>query len=134
MKRRTKKKPEWFGVRVDALIRACGWPQSKWRNHFGVGPGAVRRIRDGGCPKIRFVERLQMLESIYAGNLELFSQGLIVTQGRMRYCWFEFPKTVRPEDLREVGRVDSEITAKKHEPSTKRPGSLSRSGVSSAQL
>lgn len=99
-----KKKPAGsWGARVDALIRACGWPQSEWRKHFGCSEQAVRRVRYGGRPKVEFLRRLRNLEGAHAEELEALAEGLIVTRGRVRYCWIEPTQLTRPEDIRDLG-------------------------------
>ncbi len=106
MKRRPRPKPSGrWGVRVDALIRALGWPQKEWRRNFGFSARAVRRVRYGGQPKVAFVLRVMKLERAYAQELEALAQGLIATRGRLRYCWIDLlrPPT-RPQDLQGLGR------------------------------
>jgi len=102
MKRRTKKKPEWFGVRVDALIRACGWPQRDWCRHLGFGPAAVHRVLCGGRPKIVFLQNLAQLETFYDREIEALERKDIVVRGRRRYVWIEF-RNSRPPDLAKLG-------------------------------
>jgi hypothetical protein len=104
--RRQKRLDEFWGVRVDALIRACGWPQKDWRKHFGFSAQTVRRVRYGAPPKLDFVRSLRKLEEAYATELEALAGGLIVTRGRSRYCWIDIPRPapfVRPPDLRDLG-------------------------------
>jgi hypothetical protein len=99
MKRRTKKKPEWFGVRVDALIRACGWPQRDWRRYLGFGPAAVRRVLRGGRPKGVFLENLAALEGVYAREIEAFERGYVIVRGRTRFVFADLSHPGRSGDL-----------------------------------
>lgn len=103
--KRPKPKPAGlWGTRVDALIRALGWPQSEWCRHFGFSARAVRRVRYGGRPRLAFVLRVRKLEVAYAAELEALAQGLIATRGRLRYCWIELPRPpARPPDLQHLG-------------------------------
>jgi hypothetical protein len=89
-RRRTKKlKPTGvLGGRVDALIRACGWPQKTWRMHFGRAAQNITRIRYHGVRPIRiaeFVVRLRKLEALYAPELQALAQGRIQVHGRVRF-------------------------------------------------
>ncbi len=107
MKRRRSKPAGLWGVRVDALIRALGWPQSEWRLHFGFSAGAVRRVRYGGRPRVAFVLRLRKLEATYAAELEALAQGIIQVRGRVRYDWQPDKRSrvpTRPPDLQDLGQ------------------------------
>jgi hypothetical protein len=97
-RRRPKLKPSKpWGVRVDALIRACGWPRRKWRLSFDLSPAQVTRIRYHGTHvKVGFLLQLKRLESAYAKELEALAKGLIVTRGRVRYDWRNQERT--PQD------------------------------------
>ena len=105
-RRRPKATPAGlWGTRVDALIRAMGWPQTEWRGHFGCSAQAVRRVRYGGRPRVAFIHRLRKLEAAYAQELEALAQGLIATRGRKRYCWIDPPRPpTRPADLQDLGQ------------------------------
>jgi hypothetical protein len=97
--RRAKRKPSGpWGRKVDDLIRAMGWPQRDWVRHFGASVQTVRRVRYGARPKLTFVRRLRQLERDYESELQCLAQGLITTQGRVRYSWVELPEPARPAD------------------------------------
>ena len=104
-----------WGPRVDALIRACGWSQKHLPRQFGCSAQAVRRVRYGGRPKVEFLLRLRVLESLYAPELEALAQGLIATRGRTRYQWVDFRRGVasRPPDLQDLGCTPSFIAPSK---------------------
>jgi hypothetical protein len=55
-------------------------------------------VRYGARAKLIFVRRLRQLERDYESELQCLAQGLITTQGRLRYSWVDSPEPVRPAD------------------------------------
>ena len=106
-RRRTKPQPTGFwGPKVDGLIRACGWTGREAAEKFGCTVQTLRRHRYGrnrGMIRMKFLRRLRALETVHAPELDALAQGLIVTRGRMRYCWVDFPRPTRPADLQGLG-------------------------------
>jgi hypothetical protein len=87
-----------WGRRVDDLIAAAGWSHQQTAHRFGTSAHTVRRVRYGGRPKLKFIRRLRHLEQDHALELEAQKQGLIVSRGRLRYCWVEVPAPARTAD------------------------------------
>jgi len=79
-----------LGVRVDALIRACGWPEKTWKLHFGRAARSITRVRYHGARPVRiaeFVVKLRKLEALYAPELQAPAQGRVQVRGRVRCDW-----------------------------------------------
>jgi hypothetical protein len=109
-KRHVEKKmapSEPWGLRVDRLIKACGWKRDEAAQKFGVDASWLTRIRYWDArPLVAFVRNLRKLEETYAEDLAALDQGLIQFNGSIRLDWR--PKRAgqrRPDDLAALGEV-----------------------------
>jgi transcriptional regulator with XRE-family HTH domain len=64
------KMTEAWSVRIKRLRFAMGWPYPLVAIKLGIGETALRRLRNGGRPKIEVLLRLQELEKRHAVEIE----------------------------------------------------------------
>src|SRR5262245_3752346 len=109
-RRRAMREPTGFwGTRVDALIRACGWKCAEFRKYFGRAAWNVTKIRYHGArpQKARdFALAAAKAGAVHAPELEALAQGLIQVRGRVRYDWRRDEQKGllrQPADLRDLG-------------------------------
>lgn len=114
-----------WGARVQALMEALGWRVEDAGDGFGCSGPKLQRIRFGGRADAGFVRRLEMLEAVNRGRLELWRARGEWDRARRKYgarsaeakgCQArveelatvvnrEAEQKSRPADLRAVGRV-----------------------------
>lgn len=101
-----------WAIRLTELMYACGWSHSVAAQKFGlVNTTGIKRLLDGGRPRVEQVLRLNTLEQAYAGEIEAFRRGDIQIKRGAKQWWtpgnrfdWRIPET-RPESRKALGEA-----------------------------
>lgn len=114
-----------WAARLLELMKACGWSPKAAAHKFGLKSSlAIKRLLEGGRPRVEQVLRLRTLEEAYAGEIESFRLGHIQIKRGAKQWWtpgnrfdWRIPET-RPQSRTALGEAVGSMDGSESAPRT----------------